>query len=207
MFSLWNIEKMVMKKQFIIKTKKGRIQNRFHVLLLVMVLYFLPMKFYSQTKIGGVPGPVDSNAYLQLGEKDGNKGFLMPRVSLVSTKQSSPLKDHVEGMQVYNYAHINDVAPGIYYNDGTQWIKLFADNAPESISNKMIKQKTIAVNGQKKFSTPMPINSLDKIQVFRNGKEIEFTGILGESEIILQLYSDTNEACFEGDEIKIYQWN
>lgn len=195
-----------MKNQLIVNTKKGSIKKEFHILILLMVLYFLPMKFYAQTKIGGVPGPVDSNAYLQLGEKDGNKGFLMPRVSLISTKESTPLKTHVEGMQVYNYAHVNDVAPGVYYNDGNQWIKIAADNT-ESINNKVIKQKTIAVNGQKKFSTPMPINSPDKIQVFRNGEEIEFTSVIGESEIILQLYSDTNEGCFEGDEIKIYQWN
>lgn len=195
-----------MKNQLIVNTKKGRIKKEFHILILLMVLYFLPTKFYPQTKIGGVPGPVDSNAYLQLGEKDGNKGFLMPRVSLISTKESTPLKTHVEGMQVYNYAHVNDVAPGVYYNDGNQWIKIAADNT-ESISNKVIKQKTIAVNGQKKFNTPMPINSPDKIQVFRNGEEIEFTSVIGESEIILQLYSDTNEGCFEGDEIKIYQWN
>jgi len=193
-----------MKNQLIVNTKKGRIKKEFHILILLMVLYFLPTKFYPQTKIGGVPGPVDSNAYLQLGEKDGNKGFLMPRVSLISTKESAPLKTHVEGMQVYNYAHVNDVAPGVYYNDGNQWIKLAADNT-ESISNKVIKQKTIAVNGQKKFNTPMPINSPDKIQVFRNGEEIEFTSVIGKSEIILQLYLDTNEGCFEGDEIKIYQ--
>lgn len=70
----------------------------------------------------------------------------------------------------------------------------------------VIKQELIAVDGQKDFSTTLPINSLDKIQVYRNGTEINFTATLGTSQLTLQLYADTNGGCLEGDEIKIYQW-
>ncbi|KAF2515553.1 collagen-like triple helix repeat-containing protein [Flavobacterium foetidum] len=70
----------------------------------------------------------------------------------------------------------------------------------------VIKQELTAVGGQKDFPTPLPITSLDKIQVFRNGVEINFTATTGTSQLTLQLYADTNGACLEGDEIKIYQW-
>ncbi|NWL03029.1 hypothetical protein DM790_19575 [Flavobacterium collinsii] len=70
----------------------------------------------------------------------------------------------------------------------------------------VIKEELTAVFGQKDFDTPQPITSLDKIQVFRNGVEINFTATLGTSQVTLQLYADTNGACLQGDEIKIYQW-
>lgn len=70
----------------------------------------------------------------------------------------------------------------------------------------LIKQELAAVGGQKDFPTPLPITSLDKIQVYRNGVEINFTATTGTSQLTLQLYADTNGACLEGDEIKIYQW-
>lgn len=70
----------------------------------------------------------------------------------------------------------------------------------------VIKEELIAIGGQKVFATPQPITSLDKIQVYRNGIEINFTATPGTSQLTLQLYADTNGACLEGDEIKIYQW-
>ncbi len=54
-----------------------------------------------------------------------DKGFLMPRVALVSTTLPNPLTAHVAGMSVYNIATAgsapNNVVPGIYYNDGNKW--------------------------------------------------------------------------------------
>jgi hypothetical protein len=317
-----------------------------------------------------------ADAYLQLGDDKGSKGFLMPRVELTSTSLSAPLKMHVAGMQVYNTATINDVTPGPYYNDGQKWraftgslsgnfisysdsLVVFVtptqlENAIQSlgrnndsislsglqanngismlgstiqlggtltkptniattasntfsisglqpgslidsilvidkmtnqlktisaaaifnsinagngitnaggqimlggalsqptvisadasntlsikglqngqsttdslltiepntgiirkISNSalgagMIKQVIAATGGQTAFTTPWVITSLDKIQVFRNGAQIEFSGTVGDNKItLLQLYNDTNYACLDGDEIKIYQW-
>lgn len=74
------------------------------------------------------------------------------------------------------------------------------------LNTGVIKEELIAVGGQKVFATPQPISSLDKIQVFRNGTEINFTATPGTSQLTLQLYADTNGGCLEGDEIKIYQW-
>ena len=70
-----------------------------------------------------------------------NKGLLMPRVALTSTRKFSPVIStdgtlntgfnvkHTEGMTVYNTATDNsdtgyEVSPGYYYNDGTKWVRL-----------------------------------------------------------------------------------
>ncbi|WP_026981254.1 hypothetical protein [Flavobacterium suncheonense] len=56
-----------------------------------------------------------------------SKGVLLPRVSLQSTISSSPMSNHVEGMMVYNTSEngsgISRVFPGLYYNDGNNWIR------------------------------------------------------------------------------------
>ena len=70
----------------------------------------------------------------------GNKGMLMPRVALTSTRVFGPVistdgnvyatfSNHTAGMTVYNTATNNsdtgyEVSPGYYYNDGTKWVRL-----------------------------------------------------------------------------------
>lgn len=70
-----------------------------------------------------------------------NKGMLMPRVALTSTRvygpvistdgtvNTDPNVKHTAGMTVYNTATNNadvgyEVSPGYYYNDGTKWVRL-----------------------------------------------------------------------------------
>jgi len=51
-----------------------------------------------------------------------NSGLLINVVNLNSTPSPIPLTAHVGGIIVYNNAlPVNDVVPGFYYNDGTQW--------------------------------------------------------------------------------------
>jgi len=68
----------------------------------------------------------NSNANLELAST--NKGFLPNRVMLTAINIAAPLTAHVEGMVVYNTntAGIppNNVSPGLYYNDGTKWVRL-----------------------------------------------------------------------------------
>lgn len=57
-----------------------------------------------------------------------DKGLLLPRVSLTSTSDPSPLTSHVAGMTVYNSKAAgegsNAVFVGLYYNDGTKWVSM-----------------------------------------------------------------------------------
>lgn len=73
----------------------------------------------------------NANAKLEISAS--NKGLLLPRVTLTATNNVSPLTAHVAGMEVYNTAtnttsNGNEVFPGRYINDGTQWIRQMTVN-------------------------------------------------------------------------------
>jgi hypothetical protein len=70
-------------------------------------------------------------------------------------------------------------------------------------------QVYIATSGQTTFTTPYSITSTDKLQVFRNGSEIDFAASIGSKSVTLDFstYNDgVISSCLAGDEIKIYQW-
>jgi hypothetical protein len=79
---------------------------------------------FSQVKIGGNPTSINPNSVVEIESND--KGLLLPRLSLFLTTASTPLSSFVEGMFVYNIATVNDITPGIYYSDGSKWIKVNA---------------------------------------------------------------------------------
>ena len=95
----------------------------------------------AQVKIGDNPTTIDPNSLLEL--ESTTQGLLYPRVSLTSTTSYSPLVavnpltllvEKQAGMTVYNTATISDVTPGLYVNDGFNWIRvsdknIYNDNA------------------------------------------------------------------------------
>lgn len=77
---------------------------------------------------GTASAVMNSNALLEL--QSTNKGMILPRVALTATTNPAPLGAHVQGMMVYNTATANDVVPGQYINDGTQWKRILQDVQP-----------------------------------------------------------------------------
>lgn len=75
----------------------------------------------AQIKVGDNPTSINESAVVDI--QSTNKGLLLPRVALTSTTVFAPLAAHVQGMQVYNTAITGDVTEGVYYNDGTKWVK------------------------------------------------------------------------------------
>lgn len=75
----------------------------------------------AQVKVGDNPNTINANSVLEV--ESNNKGLLLPRVALVAIDDPAPLAGHVAGMQVYNTTDdaLNDLAPGIYYNNGSEW--------------------------------------------------------------------------------------
>lgn len=63
-----------------------------------------------------------------------NKGILIPRVSLTSTTSASPITSPAISLIVYNTATVNDVTPGFYYWNGTQWVRFATGNIPAGIT-------------------------------------------------------------------------
>ncbi|MCT2409126.1 hypothetical protein NZD88_16380 [Chryseobacterium antibioticum] len=79
-----------------------------------------------------------------------NKGILNTRIALSSTASPSPLSTHVAGMMVYNTATVSDVTPGLYYNDGSKWIKTGDSAGTVAITNSLTSTAntiTSTVNG------------------------------------------------------------
>ena len=90
-------------------------------------------------------GTTNPNASAELDIVSANRGLLLPRVSLSNTTLSTPLAAHVAGMTVYNIAPaVNDVSPGLYYNDGAKWIRLNSNdwtvngNAGTNVTNNFV---------------------------------------------------------------------
>ena len=107
------------------RTKK----NQLRVLILSITAIFISLQMNAQVTIGSQVNP-NPNALLDLKEivadSTSTRGLLLPRVKLTSTTSASPLAEHVKGMFVYNIATTtgtNNVTPGIYYNDGTKWVR------------------------------------------------------------------------------------
>lgn len=84
---------------------------------------------HAQMNVGSSSAP-NADAALQI--TSNNKGLLLPTLALSSTNSPSPLSAFVAGMTVYNTAAAGtsptNVTPGLYYCDGTQWLKLSTSN-------------------------------------------------------------------------------
>ncbi|NQY43599.1 MAG: hypothetical protein HRT87_09680 [Legionellales bacterium] len=88
--------------------------------ILIIVISLCSTFIYAQVGIGTTTP--NSDAALDINGASG--GLLFPRVALTDTTSPAPLGADVEGMTVYNTATISDVTPGLYYNNGSVWIKL-----------------------------------------------------------------------------------
>ena len=102
-----------------------KILQKINKTLILSALLFGGTVSFAQVKIGNNPTVINANAVLDV--ESATKGILFPRLALTATTNPSPLAAHVAGMQVYNTAAGTDVDPGIYYNDGTKWIRVGAD--------------------------------------------------------------------------------
>jgi hypothetical protein len=76
---------------------------------------------FAQVKVGDNPRSLNPDALLEM--ESNNKGLLFPRIALRSSQRPDPLSSFVAGMMIYNTASANDVTPGIYFSDGSKWIK------------------------------------------------------------------------------------
>ncbi|GEM_PF-3296553 len=66
----------------------------------------------------------DASAGLEVDFTD--KGVLIPRVALVQTTNTAPITAPATALLVYNTATANDVTPGFYYWNGTEWTRIGA---------------------------------------------------------------------------------
>lgn len=89
-------------------------------ILLLTALFAVGTVGFGQVGIG--TASPDPNSLLDLFSSE--KGLLLPRVELTQLSNVAPLSAHIKGMIIYNTASVNDVKPGLYYNDGAKWVKM-----------------------------------------------------------------------------------
>ena len=93
--------------------------------LSILVLLIITLTGFSQNVSLSTSVQVTPNPAAGLDVNFTTKGLLIPRIALTSTKGFLPLSAHVAGMVIYNTATVADVTPGLYYNNGTNWIPVF----------------------------------------------------------------------------------
>ena len=115
--------------------KMKNIYSQIAASVLILALAYTP-NIFSQVKIGDNPRSINADAMLEI--ESTNKGVLLPRIALKSTTSAAPLKKLIAGMVVYNTSNTNDITPGLYYSDGTKWIRAVTNiNESESTSNQL----------------------------------------------------------------------
>lgn len=169
----------------------------FRILIFTYIWINITPSICAQIKVGDNPKTISSNALFELESK--NKGFLLPRLDLQSTTKPDPLTSFEIGMMVFNTSLTNDVSPGLYFSDGTKWIKVnttILQNA--STTNNVQSTNYISTNNQTIFQTPMNITDANKVLLYRNGVLITFT-VTSNNTIMSEI------PCVTGDKIKIIQ--
>ncbi len=78
-------------------------------------------------------GTSTPDASARLDVSDTQRGILIPRVALSAKNLATPISGPATSLLVYNTATAgtapNNVWPGYYYWDGSQWVRLLSDES------------------------------------------------------------------------------
>ena len=118
-------------------------------LLLCLLLVFLVCGVSAQQKVkdGTVAGNSLPNKDALLELESSSRRILLSRVALTQSLNFAPLTAHIAGMMVYNTATINDVVPGIYYNDGSKWVFVKSSSGSLVVESEVGKSGSPGVPG------------------------------------------------------------
>ncbi|MCC5924050.1 MAG: tail fiber domain-containing protein [Crocinitomicaceae bacterium] len=94
--------------------------------LCLLLIWNLSQLFSQNIGINLLGTPPNASAILDLESE--NKGFLIPRVSLVTTTSNLPVTSPATSLAVFNLATVNDVFLGYYYWNGTRWVRMLDGN-------------------------------------------------------------------------------
>lgn len=104
-----------------------------------------------------------------------------------------------------NTLAIKDLEESTSVNDAFVVVEASTGILRKKPLSSLVQQEQIiitATDGQLRFTTPLPISSIDKLDVYRNGARISFTMI---DTMTIEL--EPEAICYEGDEIRIVQIN
>ena len=129
---------------------------------------------FAQVKVSNTASIANPNAMLEI--EATNKGLLLPRLALVSTTSFLPLSAFVKGMLVYDTVTINDITPGMYYSDGTQWIKVNGGSGTLAANNNWSLFGNTGTNTTSNFlgtidnkDVVFKTNSFERMRITKDG--------------------------------------
>lgn len=150
--------------------------NKLYQILSVGVMIFASFTVaHGQVKVGDNPTTINENSALEIESAD--KGLLLPRVALTAVDNPAPLTSHIAGMQVYNTtdnANV-DLTPGIYYNDGTKWLRSSAVLERELIQGDGAPSGSCSNPGEMYTDIDENSSSYGKIWICSGGIWVEST--------------------------------
>ncbi|MBU2927273.1 hypothetical protein KO515_03435, partial [Winogradskyella psychrotolerans] len=90
-----------------------------------IALFIFGFCFYANAQVGIGTTTPNSSSILEI--ESNSQGILIPRVELTSTNDITTIANgNVESLLVYNTQSINDVQPGYYYWDNSEWVRVAA---------------------------------------------------------------------------------
>jgi len=96
---------------------------------LIPLLGDVGLGYAQNVGINSTGAVANASAFLDIGDGavpagGDTKGLLIPRVALTITTSNAPVGAGIAtSLLVYNTATVNDVTPGYYYWDGSQWVR------------------------------------------------------------------------------------
>ena len=112
--------------------------------LLSVSLLLVGLQSYSQVGIG----TLTPNQSAQLDVVSNNKGILIPRVGLTSSKDASTIqKGNVNSLLVFNTNTQNDVTPGYYYWYDDRWMRIVNDADVVALDKNTTNKSLTVVGG------------------------------------------------------------
>jgi hypothetical protein len=124
---LFNARNIINLMKKFTKSALNRLFIGVQCLVTMMVISF---SGFSQVAINTTLNPANASAGLDIDFS--NKGFLITRTALTGLSSFTPFAAHVAGMITYNTATIADVTPGLYIDNGTEWVSFLPPNGVAS---------------------------------------------------------------------------
>ncbi|SFC04434.1 hypothetical protein SAMN05421747_103240 [Parapedobacter composti] len=115
--------------------------------VLITSVFYTPIFAQQKVRDNTIQGTVLPNKDALLELESNSKGLLHARVQLRRADDAAPLSQHRAGMMVYNTATVNDIVPGIYYNNGSRWVLVAAMDDIKPINYDSVTYELTFVDG------------------------------------------------------------
>lgn len=115
-------------------------------------------------------GTASPNTSAKLEIVDANRGVLLPRVALTSTTVAAPVASPANWLIVFNTNNINDVSEGLYYWNGTRWVRLSTSNDWTLLGNAGTNPSTNFIGTTDAQDLVFRTGNTEKMRLLNNGR-------------------------------------